>query len=446
VALQKLRYRRKDKKVKIHALIKENELEYVHEINKGIENIKTLSDINRIIKSATEILKNKYTKHDQEPIIPAQIKSLINKREKLKSNAINKHEKIELNLICKLIKYKLRAFEETKRKDIIESILQENRSTKKIKKEITLGKYWTTCILNKEGKKITNRIEINRVATEFYSELYSNPNTEISTQTHTQIAHDVEHETEFTMDELCKVVKTLKNNKATGCDKICNEQIKYGGHPLLLKLLNLYNEILYTQQIPKEWSKSDIILIFKSGDRNKIDNYRPITLNTTTGKIFSKLIQARIYPLLDSQQPPEQAGFRKSYSTIEQLHTVNQLIEKGNEYQIGVHLAFIDFRKAFDSIKHNSLLLALKNQGLPPRMINLINKLYNGVQARISTDVMGEYFKIGKGVKQGDPMSSTPFNCLLEEVFRKLEWSDKGVSVNGSYLNNLRFADDIVLL
>jgi len=43
-------------------------------------------------------------------------------------------------------------------------------------------------------------------------------------------------------------------------------------------------------------------------------------------------------------------------------------------------------------------------------------------------------------------MSSTLFNCLLEEVFRKLEWSDKGVSVNGSYLNNLRFADDIVLI
>ena len=111
-------------------------------------------------------------------------------------------------------------------------------------------------------------------------------------------------------------MKSLRKNKAAGSDKIINEQIKYGGNELFKKLQEIFNEILETQQIPPEWKESDIMLIFKSGNRNRIENYRPITLSLVLSKIFAKLIQLRMYPILDSQQPEEQAGFRKKYSTI----------------------------------------------------------------------------------------------------------------------------------
>lgn len=42
------------------------------------------------------------------------------------------------------------------------------------------------------------------------------------------------------------------------------------------------------------------------------------------------------------------------------------------------------------------------------------------------------YFRTESGVKEGDTMSSTLFNCFLMEVFGKLEWSIKGLNVNGS--------------
>jgi len=51
-----------------------------------------------------------------------------------------------------------------------------------------------------------------------------------------------------------------------------------------------------------------------------------------------------------------------------------------------------------------------------------------------------------KGVRQGDPLSSVLFNCALEEVFINLKWEGKGVNVNGAWISNLRFADDIVLI
>ena len=47
---------------------------------------------------------------------------------------------------------------------------------------------------------------------------------------------------------------------------------------------------------------------------------------------------------------------------------------------------------------------------------------------------------------QGDPLSPILFNCALEQIFRKLDWENKGVNINGKKISNLRFADDIILL
>lgn len=49
-------------------------------------------------------------------------------------------------------------------------------------------------------------------------------------------------------------------------------------------------------------------------------------------------------------------------------------------------------------------------------------------------------------MKQGDPISPNLFTALLEHIFRQLDWKNKGINVNGEYLSNLRFADDIVLI
>ncbi len=82
-------------------------------------------------------------------------------------------------------------------------------------------------------------------------------------------------------------------------------------------------------------------------------------------EMFTKLLETRITPMIEQQQPRVQAGFRKHYSTIDHLHTINQLIEKSQEYQQELHLAFIDYTKAFDSLDHNFMLKALLRQGIP---------------------------------------------------------------------------------
>jgi len=128
------------------------------------------------------------------------------------------------------------------------------------------------------------------------------------------------------------------------------------------------------------------------------------------------------------------------------MHTLNQIFEKAREYNMEVWLLFIDFNKAFDSIFHDKTWLALKSHNTPNCIIRVLQNLYNQASAYIKTEIKGKNFKICRGVKQGDPLSPVIFNSILEEVFQKTDWEGKGIKVNGSWLNNLRFADDIVLI
>lgn len=66
-------------------------------------------------------------------------------------------------------------------------------------------------------------------------------------------------------------------------------------------------------------------------------------------KIFSKIIKSKITNMIEDQQSKEQAGFRRIYSKINHLFTINQVTEKAQEHYIELHLAFIDCTKEFDT-------------------------------------------------------------------------------------------------
>lgn len=112
------------------------------------------------------------------------------------------------------------------------------------------------------------------------------------------------------------------------------------------KLTDIFNEILNTENIPDDWTKSTIILLHKKGDKGDIGNYRPISLMSNIYKVFSKIILSRITNTLEENQPKEQAGFRRHFSTIDHIHALRQILQKFKEYNKTYYLGFIDFNKA----------------------------------------------------------------------------------------------------
>ena len=191
-----------------------------------------------------------------------------------------------------------------------------------------------------------------------------------------------------------------------------------------------------------------INVLYKSGDPTLPQNYRPICIIPLLYKLFSKLLYSRLYPILDAAQCPDQAGFRNKYSTVDHMFVFGMLHEKSEEFQLNSWVAALDFKKTFDSIDQDFLWSALEEQNVPKQYVGILQNLYESQQAQVKTDKMSRKFKICRGTKQGDPLSSLLFNAILEKVMRsaKEKFTNKQYGIqmgtsDATRLTNLRFAD-----
>ena len=90
--------------------------------------------------------------------------------------------------------------------------------------------------------------------------------------------------------------------------------------------------------------------------------------------------------------------------------------EKAKEFNIDVWAAAVDFEKAFDSVNHTAIWNALREQGVPEPYVQVLKRLYTRQTGQVVSDCHSRTFVLGRGTKQGDPMSSTIFNAVLESL------------------------------
>lgn len=238
----------------------------------------------------------------------------------------------------------------------------------------------------------------------------------------------------------------MKNNRAPGQDEVETEAIKLGGPILIKKILELFNLCLQNQKIPISWNDSLTILLYKKGDKTSLENYRPISLLDHLYKLYTRILTNRLESKFELYQPREQAGFRARYGTNDHLQCLKTLIEKTIEYNRPLVLTFVDFHKAFDTVELTAIIKALNECRIDHRYTNVIKNIYNNATTTINLHSQTKKIKIGRGVRQGDTLSPKLFITVLEYALKRLEWENKGISIDGERLNHLRFADDIVLI
>ena len=247
--------------------------------------------------------------------------------------------------------------------------------------------------------------------------------------------------------EVQTAINSLKRNKSPGSDGVTAEMLQAGGEPLSRQIHKICNKAWHEGTIPEEWGKSILVPIPKKGDLSNCSNYRTISLINHTGKVLLIVLLNRLKSHLDPYLSEEQAGFRKDRSTIHQILTLRLLAEKAKKQGKKIHNCFIDFQKAFDTIKHKIIWAMLKSYGVNTKMVTLLQKIYEKSQTavRIGEDT-GEWFRADVGTRQGDPLSPLLFITYLERVMDQMRWNTSGIKISGILINNLRFADDINLI
>ena len=250
-------------------------------------------------------------------------------------------------------------------------------------------------------------------------------------------------------NELQECLKAMKSQRSPGPGDISAELLKNGGPVLLERLRHLMNLCLHQTKTPKEWKTCYISSLFKKGDRKNLNNYRGISVVSTMSRLWGKLILNRLRTDTEGVIGEDQSGFIVGRSCVDNLFTLQQLIEKTKSVDQELHITFIDLTKAYDNVPRSNLWQALYDIKVSKHLIKIIQELYTSNIAHVKLDgKISDPLYPDKGLRQGCSLSPILFNLYVERALRnwKRSCAGMGIKINNASLYTLSFADDQAII
>ena len=130
--------------------------------------------------------------------------------------------------------------------------------------------------------------------------------------------------------------------------------------PCLVPLLQLNFVLKSLPRLPAEWLKANVTPIFKSGDRQLLNNYRPISLLSIVSKVMERCVYNQLFCHISDKLYNFQHGFIKGKSTSTQLLKFIDDIGRNIDKRGQTDVLYLDFAKAFDRVPHRLLLYKLQ--------------------------------------------------------------------------------------
>ena len=249
-------------------------------------------------------------------------------------------------------------------------------------------------------------------------------------------------------EEVRSIIHSLPLKKAAGPDHVTNEHLKFGGSILPPILSSLFNAILISGHIPTPFKLGLIIPIPKGHDKDLSipTNYRGITLLSVIGKVFEKVLLHRV----SDQQAhlnPLQGGFRPGFSCLHSAFILQEAISSVRERKKKVFVAFLDVKKAFDTVWHEGLLLKLALHKFPMYIWHILNNWYSSsTSAVLWNSCISRSFRIRQGVRQGAILSPLLYSSFVDGLLDQLSTSGHGVYIDDVFCGAPMYADDLALI
>ncbi|KAK6742939.1 hypothetical protein RB195_010297 [Necator americanus] len=260
---------------------------------------------------------------------------------------------------------------------------QRRTSLKKCRRDLREYNIPLATLLSEDGIRMSSRREMEIITERFYSNLFHS-----STPVSSSVIPTDEAPPRILPSEVRVAIKSMKPGTAPGPDFISADFLRAGGHPL---------HVILAEHVTSYFQKG----------------------SQTSGRPREPFLSMR--------------------------KTVSRVIEICREYRLRFVLTFVDYEKAFDNVETNAILSALVDQSVDASYVRKLANCYDRCTTRIQLFHRPLTIPIGKGVRQVDTISPKLFTAALQWIMKSLSWEERGIRVDGRFLSNLRFADDIVL-
>ena len=201
-----------------------------------------------------------------------------------------------------------------------------------------------------------------------------------------------------------KKLRNLKTSTSPGPDQIPSRVLHELATPLSVPVCSLFRKSLEHGELPLVWKQGSVVPIFKGGSRQDPLNYRPVSLTSVLSKVLEGIVRDRIteHLIVTEQLSNAQHGFlpRRSCATqlLTSLEDWTRLMEGGDS----VDVAYLDFKKAFDSVPHQRLIQKLRDLGIRGALLKWIEAFLVGRSQHVVVNrVRSQPISVRSGIPQG---------------------------------------------